>query len=338
MKEIDFNKKIFIIAEIGGNHEGNFEWAKRLLLGAAKSGADAVKFQIYSGDKLVNQVEDSERNKHFKKFELEENQWLELIELAKNNDILFMASIWDIEAINKFDKYLEIYKVGSGDLTAYPILEVIAKKQKPIILSTAMTTLKEVKETVKFIEKVNPNLIKEKKLVLLHCVAMYGEPKDEYANLLSIKKLQDEFLNLPIGYSDHTKGIFAAQLAMVIGAKVIEKHFTFDKTREFRDHHISADLNDMKELVKRARQIETLLGEHEKRPVLPIESKERIQKFRRALYFKKDMEKGEIATRDNLIALRPNVGIDAREFYKILGKRLRVAKRKYQRLDYSDFE
>ena len=335
---MDFNKKIFIIAEIGGNHEGNFEYAKKLLLDVAKTGADAIKFQIYQGDKLVSEIEDPKRNKHFKKFELTEKQWIELIELAKKNNIVFMASIWDVDLIKKFDNHLNIYKIGSGDLTAYPVLEIIARKNKPIILSTAMSDIKEIKETVNFLKKINPSLIKEKKLALLHCVAMYGDPKDEHTNLLSIKKLQDEFPGLPIGYSDHTKGTYAVQLAMAMGVKIIEKHFTDDKTREFRDHHISVDFNEMKGLIKKARQIEALLGEYKKEPVLPIESKERIQEFRRAVYFKKDMKKGEIATRDNLTVLRPNLGVDARNFYKILGKKLKNSKKKHQRLNYSDFE
>ena len=338
MSNLNFNKKTFIIAEIGGTHEGNFEYAKKLLLSAGKSGVDAVKFQMYTADKLVSKVEGAERNKHFKKFQLTDNQWLKLIELAKKNKILFMASVWDIDIINKFDRYLEIYKIGSGDLTAYPILEVVAKKNKPIILSTAMATLKEIKETVNFLKKINPNLIKERKLALLHCVAMYGEPKDEYTNLLSIKKLQNEFPNLPVGYSDHTKGIYAAQLAIAMGAKIIEKHFTDDKTKEFRDHHISADLQEMKELVKKARQTEILLGEYKKQPILPIEDKQRIKEFRKAVYFKKDMQKASVIEKDDLIALRPNTGIDARDFYKILGKKLNVSKKKHQRLNYKDFE
>jgi N-acetylneuraminate synthase/N,N'-diacetyllegionaminate synthase len=335
--EFNLDKKIFIVAEIGGNHEGDFEYAKRLLLDAAQTGVDAVKFQIYTGDKLVSKVEGPIRNEHFKKFQLTDEQWLELIRLAKENNILFMSSIWDIEAVNKYDQYIEIYKVGSGDLTAWPILEVIAKKNKPIILSVGMSNLEEIKETVGFLEKVNPSLIKEKKLILLHCVAMYGDPKDKYANLLSIRKLQDEFPNLYIGYSDHVKDILAAQMAMAMGARVIEEHFTNDKTREFRDHHLSSDIEEMKALVGSAEKIEELLGEYKKEPVLPIEDEQRIQQLRRAIYFKEDVPEGTIANSENLVALRPNTGIDARDFYKILGKKLKVSKKKFERLSFEDF-
>ena len=320
----------FIIAEIGGNHEGDFDYAKKLLLDAAKSGADAVKFQIYKADKIVSRLEGEARNKHFKKFEMTDEQFVELAKLAEKNNIMFMASLWDNNAVNNFDNYLKIHKIGSGDLTNYPILEAIAKKNRPMIISTAMATLEEIKETVKFIEKVNPALLKENKLCMLHCVATYGDPKDEYANLLSIRKLQDEFPNIPIGYSDHTKGVYPCELAITMGARVIEKHFTDDKTREFRDHHISADLDDMKELVEKAEKIKTLLGKYEKKPIEEVETLQRINEFRRAVYLKEDLKAGDILTKDNLITLRPNVGVDARDYYKILGKRLKKDKKAYE--------
>jgi len=331
-------RRVFIIAEIGSNHEGNFEYAKKLLSDAVKCGVDAVKFQIYKGDKIVSKIESSERYNHFKRFELTDDEFIELAKLAEKKGILFMSSLWDIDAVHKFDPYLKIHKVGSGDLTNYPILEVIAKKNKPIILSTAMSTLEEIKDAVNFISMVNSNLIKNKKLILMHCVAMYGNPRDEYANLLSIRKLQDEFPNFIIGYSDHTRGIYACELAIAMGAKVIEKHFTDDKSREFRDHHIAADLEEMKELVKKARRIETLLGKYEKKPIEEIETPERIKEFRRAVYLKKDASAGTILTKENLITLRPNVGIDARRFYSILGKRLKKNKKAFEAIYEEDLE
>lgn len=335
---LDLNQKPFIVAEIGGNHEGSFKRAKKLLKLAAKTGVDAVKFQIYQGDNLVSPIEDPERNLHFKKFELEEKEWMELIEMAQNLKTMFMASVWDLETLEKFDPYLSLYKIGSGDLTCWPILEKIAKKGKPIFLSTAMANLKEIRETVDFLKKINPRLIEEKKLVLLHCVAMYGEPKDEYANLLSIKVLQEKFPNLYIGYSDHTKGIFACQVALAMGAKVIEKHFTDDKTRKFRDHQISATFEEMKELVDFAKRIQILLGKYKKEPILPIENEKRIQEFRRGMYAKKDLTEGTILTPENLIALRPNLGIDAKDFYKILGKKLKISKKKFEKINYEELE
>ncbi len=328
----------FIIAEIGGNHEGDFEYAKKLLLDVAKSGAHAVKFQIYTGDKIVSKVENPGRNEHFKKFELSDEQFIELARLAKENNILFMASFWDIDAIERFDPYIEINKIGSGDLTNYLILEILAKKNKPLILSTAMSTIEEIKDAIEFINKSNPVLVKENKLFLMHCVAMYGDPKGEYANLLSIKKLQDEFPNIMIGYSDHTKGIYACELAIAMGARIIEKHFTDNKSREFRDHHVSADLEDMKLLIEKAKQVNVLLGKYEKEPISAVETVERIKEFRKAVYLKKDVPAGTILTEDILITLRPNKGIDARKFYEVVGKKLNKNKSAFEAIYKSDLE
>ncbi|MBI2547968.1 N-acetylneuraminate synthase family protein [Candidatus Woesearchaeota archaeon] len=328
----------FIIAEIGGNHEGNFSYAKKLLSDVVKSGADAVKFQIYTADKIVNKIEGAERNKHFKKFSLSTEQFIELAHSAKKNNILFMASLWDEESIETFNPYLSIHKVGSGDMTNYPLLELLAKKDKPLIISTAMATLAEIKDMVRFLDSINPRLRKEKKLALLHCVATYGDPKDEYAQLLAIKKMQEEFKDIAIGYSDHTGGIYACELAIAMGCKIIEKHFTDDKKREFRDHHISADLEDMRTLLEKKKKIYALLGTCEKQPVAAIETSERIKEFRRAVYLKKDAPAGTLLTKEMLTTLRPNRGIDARDFYKLLGKKLVVKKKAFESISWKDVQ
>jgi N,N'-diacetyllegionaminate synthase len=330
--------EVFIIAEIGGNHEGNFEYAKKLLMDAASTGVHAVKFQTYKADKIVSKVENEARHKHFKKFELTLDQYKELAALAKKHKVMFMSSLWDEDAIADLGPYMTIHKVGSGDLTNYPLLEIIAKKNKPLIMSTAMTTLEEVKHAVDFINKVNPSLIKERKLVLLHCVAMYGEPKDEFANLQAMRVLQHAFPYIPIGYSDHTAGVYACELAIGMGASVIEKHFTDDKTREFRDHHLSANVEEMKNLVQKAKQIKKILGHHHKKPVESIETPERIKEFRRAVYLKQDAKKGTKLAKAMLITLRPNVGIDARKFYDVLGKKLKKDKKALEAIFEEDLE
>ncbi len=138
-----FNGKnnVYLIAEIGGNHEGDFEYAKKLTKLAAESGADAVKFQIYTGDSLVNAKYDPDRNEHFKKFELTKQQYIDLAKLCDELEITFMASVWDMNALNYIDSYIPIYKVGSGDLTAYNLIKKIVLTGKPIILSTGLATL-----------------------------------------------------------------------------------------------------------------------------------------------------------------------------------------------------
>lgn len=363
MVKISDPQRVFIIAEIGGNHEGNFEYAKKLLLDAAKTGADAVKFQIYKANTIVSKVEDAARNKHFKRFELSNDQYKMLAEMAEEKNIIFCASLWSKEEVDIFDPYLKFYKIGGGDFTNLPIIEHIVKKNKPLLLSTAMSDLDEVKEVVEFIDKTNPNLRKNKDLVLLHCVAIYGDPRDEYANLLSIKVLQDTFPNIKIGYSDHTKGIDACKVAIAMGAKVIEKHFTDNKNKEFRDHHLSADIEEMKQLVEASKKIKViktkhtdkgyvqeianatkvdpkkvkiLMGKYNKEPIPTIETLARIQEFRRAVYLREDSPVSTVLTKDNLTTLRPNKGIDAREFYKILGKKLKKEKKAFEAIYLQD--
>lgn len=330
--------EVFIIAEIGGNHEGDFQYAKRLLCDAIESGASAVKFQSYKADSLVSPIENPERHKHFRKFELSDEQFIELASLCQESGATFMSSLWDREAINRLDPYIQIHKIGSGDLTNYPILEAIAKKNKPVILSTAMATLEEIRDAVKFIESANSSLVPQGKLALLHCVAMYGDPKDEYANLLSIRVLQEAFPHLSIGYSDHTIGTYACELAMAMGASILEVHFTDDKSRAFRDHQISATAEELKALIEKGKRIRTLLGRNEKKPISAIETPSRIEEFRRAVYLTQDVPAGTVLTDTVLTTLRPNRGIDARNYYSVLGRRLKIDKKAYQALDSTDLE
>ena len=150
---------VLLIAEIGGNHEGNFEYAKKLTQLAIESNVDFIKYQIYTGDTLVSKLESPKRNSHFKKFELTNQQYIELAKMCHKNNVKFMASVWNLDSISWIDEYMEIYKIGSGDLTAYPVIEQTCKIGKPIILSTGLSTLKEVKDTVDFIKKVNPKSV-----------------------------------------------------------------------------------------------------------------------------------------------------------------------------------
>lgn len=332
------DERVFFIAEIGGNHEGDVAYAKRLLVKAAKTGVDAVKFQIYQGDKLASRITGKERNKHFKRFELTDEEWMELIHLAKKQGVMFMASIWHAEALEKFDPYIPIHKVGSGDMTNHPLLHLLFAKDKPLIISTAMATLAEVHELVAFAQQANKRLLERNELAILHCVAMYGEPKDEYANLLAIRKLQDEFPTIPIGYSDHTKGTYACELAIALGARVIEKHFTDDKTRTFRDHHIAAEPDEMRALVKKAERIQTLLGAYEKKPVAGIETPERIKEFRRGVYAAVDIAAGTTLTEELITTLRPLTGVDAREYHRVIGKKITQDKKAYEPITHEDLE
>ena len=322
-----------LIAEIGGNHEGDFEYAKRLTQLASSSGVDAVKFQIYTGDTIVSRVEDPNRNKHFKKFELSRDQYIELANICQENGVFFTASVWNEEALNWIDEFIPIYKIGSGDLTAYPLLKRIAKLSKPIIISTGLASFEEVQDSVNFLRKENIFYEGAKNLAVLQCTSMYPI-RDEDANLNVISHYKNK-LDVTVGYSDHTEGTKAVEVAYVLGAEVIEMHFTDEREgKEFRDHKVSFTKEEIKIFIKKIEQIQSLRGEQLKKP-LPIEiDNNHLTSFRRAVYPSKDIKKGAILSESNLTILRPNKGIDARDYSKLIGKKIKKDVKEGQSLDW----
>jgi N,N'-diacetyllegionaminate synthase len=312
---------VYLIAEIGGNHEGDFEKAKELLIDAASSGADAVKFQIYKGDTLVNKKIDPERVKHFDRFALTTDQYLELAEMCKKRNVDFLASVWDINLIELFADTMPFYKVGSGDLTAYPILKKIAAIGKPILLSTGLAKMKEVLATVDYICSCNPIYRNKNKLGLLQCTSMYPIP-DSDANLKVITEFQKIFPDIVIGYSDHTEGTYAAEIAVALGAQILEVHFTNDKeNRSFRDHKVSFTSYEIKALLPKLRQIRLLLGDGAKEPLKSEVESGHLGSFRRGLYARVDIYRGQLMRNDDVIALRPNQGVSANIIEKIINMR-----------------
>jgi len=316
-----FNGKnnVYLIAEIGGNHEGDFEYAKKLTKLAAESGADAVKFQIYTGDSLVNAKYDPDRNEHFKKFELTKQQYIDLAKLCDELEITFMASVWDMNALNYIDSYIPIYKVGSGDLTAYNLIKKIVLTGKPIILSTGLATFDEVKATVSFIESIDQSYIVNKKLALLQCTSMYPIP-DSDVNLNVISTYMDEF-DIPIGYSDHSIGMDAIETAVAMGAEIIEVHFTDErKGKKFRDHKVSATKDEIIGLINKIKKIRTLQGSFEKQPTQSEIKSGHLKSFRRGLFARSDLKEGHTITKKDLISLRPLVETGAEDYYNLIGK------------------
>ncbi len=315
---------VFFIAEIGGNHEGDFDYAKELLRLAIASGVDAVKFQIYSGDTLVSRIEGAERNRHFKRFELTKEHYMELAAICQKNSCMFMASVWDGDMLAWIDPFLPIHKIGSGDLTAYPLIEMLVATGKPIILSTGLATLAEVRDTVSFIDQLDPSYLRDKKLALLQCTSSYPCP-DEDANLNAMLTLAGEF-RLPVGYSDHTIGSDAALAAATMGAEILEMHFTDSREgKTFRDHHVSITQPEMRELLVKIRRVKVLQGKKNKEPApSEIASGHRIS-FRRSVYARRDIGQGETFSPDNLTILRPAHGLDARKYDRMLGRKAKRA-------------
>ena len=311
-----------LIAEIGGNHEGSFSYAKKLVRLAIKSGVDVVKLQIYKGDELVSSYESETRNKHFKKFELTKSQHIHLAKICKKNKVIYSASVWDSKSIKWINKYLKFYKIGSGDLTAYPIIENIVKQKKPIILSTGLSNIVEIKKTIEFINSKNKNYKNPNMLSLLQCTSSYPTI-DAEVNLNVIKTLQKKF-RLPIGYSHHNKGSLALLTAYSMGAEILEFHFTDTrKNKKFRDHKISLTFKETKELIKNLRRIKSLKGNFDKNPTKSEILSGHVTSFRRAIYSTKILKAGKKLSNKFLVCLRPNVGLDPRKLKNSLGKKIK---------------
>jgi N-acetylneuraminate synthase/N,N'-diacetyllegionaminate synthase len=227
--------------------------------------------------------------------------------------------------------------VGSGDLTAYPILKKIVSIGKPVVLSTGLATLAEVKETVNYIQTLYPRYKRPEYLALLQCTSMYPIP-DEDANLKVMDLFREEF-GLTVGYSDHTEGTVAVEIAVAMGAEIIEMHFTDDRDgKKFRDHKISFICDEIKQLIEKIKQIIALRGNNYKEPTASEVESRHVQTFRRAVYPVHDLNSESVLQESDLTVLRPNHGIDARDYTKLIGKRLRKDITKLQTLSWDDMK
>tara|TARA_B100001250_G_C19777258_1_gene780166 strand:+ start:318 stop:1337 length:1020 start_codon:yes stop_codon:yes gene_type:complete len=326
-----------LIAEIGGNHEGDFNYAKRLVKLALETDVDVVKLQIYYPDTLVNKFVDPDRYSHFKKFTLSRDQHLELAEMCSLSGKKYLASVWDIDSFSWIDKYSDFYKIGSGDLTALPIIDEIVKKNKPIILSTGLSTFEEIEEIIKYIISKNKLYNDPNMLAVLQCTSMYPIPENE-VNLNVIDLFKEKF-NISIGYSDHTEDIEALFLAVAKGADILEFHFTDNKkNKTFRDHKVSLNSNDVVDLINRIKRLNNILGSKMKKPTFSEIQNKHLNSFRRGVFFNKNMKSGTIVKADDLVCLRPNKGIDARQIKKIINKKLNTDVLKLHQLNLKMFD
>jgi len=309
-----------LIAEIGGNHEGDFAVAKAMTESAIGSGADCVKFQIYCSDSLVSPVESPDRHKHFQRFELEPEQHIELAEMCLSAGIQYLSSVWDIEMLEWIDPYMDIYKIGSGDLTFWPLLRQFASRRKPILLSTGLASLDEVIQAVAQIQSVDKRYEQPEWLCLLQCTSMYPIP-DTDAQLRVMDSLR-ETTGLAVGYSDHTIGSNAIRTAVAMGAEVIEFHFTDSrKGKEFRDHKVSLTADEVRQLKKDIEQITAFRGNGIKIPQASELANGHEISFRRAVYTNQKIIAGEIINENDLVILRPAHGTDARDYDAMVGSR-----------------
>jgi N-acetylneuraminate synthase len=314
---------VFIIAEAGVNHNGSLETAMGLVDAASNAGCDAVKFQTFKTEELVtksvlkanyqalNTLKPGTQFDMLKELELGENDHRTLFSYCRQKGIMFMSTPFDEESADFLDELgMEIFKVPSGEITNRLFLKHIARKKKPMILSTGMSTLKEVEEAVGWIlEEDNMGL------ALLHCTSCYpAQYKD--VNLKAINTLRNHF-DMEVGYSDHTIGTEIAMGAVAIGAKIIEKHITLNRSMEGPDHKCSLEPDELGKMVYAIRNIEKALGDGIKRP---MENELEIRNLaRKYIVAKKHISKGQRITSDVISFKRSGGGLEPKYIEKILG-------------------
>jgi len=309
-------KNIILVAEIGVNHEGSIKRAIKLIRQAKIGGADAIKLQLFTPDKYVSS-ENLKRLNIIKKYYLDEKKIKKLIKYCKKININYFFTPVTEDWINFAAKNSEVIKIASGDLRSKYLIKRIAKKNKKIILSTGLSNTNDVKKTIKLIKKYKKKDLK-KYLLLLHCVSEYPVP-NERAQLNSISYLKDNF-KFHIGYSNHVKESYTACIAAIaLGAKLIEFHFTDNKKRKFRDHHLSINLSDLRKLRRNADVIKNMLGEYYKKPNY-FEKKNKVI-FEKGLIASKDISKGENLTSINIGYARSALYFHCNDIKKILNKK-----------------
>ena len=320
------NQPTFIVAEAGINHNGDIETAKKLITAAKECGANAVKFQAFTAERLcdlsLEETKDVEaltggtKSSYmlYKSVELSDEQIMELDAFAKEEGILFFLSVFDEDRVDFLDSInTSCYKISSGDLTHLPLLRYAAKKKRPMVLSTGMATMEEVKKAVKAIEDEGNNQI-----VILHCTADYP-PKDEEVNLAVLGTLQKEF-NYPIGFSDHSVGIEIPLAAGALRSTMIEKHFTLDHKMNGPDHKLSADPAQLKQLVSGIRKIELARGSNIKEPTQA--ERKVLFNSRRGIKIAKDIKEGEELSLDMLKIVKPSAGIHPEHLMELVGRKI----------------
>lgn len=318
----------FVVAEGGVNHNGDVELGRQLVEAAARAGADAVKFQTFVADRLATpaapkagyQVETTgaaeSQQAMLRRLELSSAAHHELSARCAREGILFLSSSFDEESADFLEELgVAAFKVASGELTNLPLLAHIARKRRPMILSTGMASMDEVATAVRIVHNAGGS-----DLVLLHCVSAYPA-NPQHANLRAMRTMADAF-DVPVGYSDHTLGADVALAAVALGACVLEKHFTLDRRLPGPDHRMSLDPAELAALVRSVRTIEAALGHGRKEPA-PGEA-EVAAVVRRSLVAARDLAAGTLLTEDVISIRRPGTGLAPALRSRLAGRRLKI--------------
>jgi N,N'-diacetyllegionaminate synthase len=315
---LDLANEVLVVAEIGNNHEGDLARAEEMIARAAAAGAQAVKFQTIVPERLVTADQDT-RLATLRRFAFSRQQFARLAAVAREHGVMFLTTPFDTECVPWIAELAPAFKIASGDNDHVPLLRAVARTGRPVILSTGLANLDEVRAACAVIRgEWQRHGSGDPGIALLHCVVSYPTPPGE-ANLGAIEALHT--LGETIGYSDHTLGIDAAAAAVAMGARVIEKHFTLDKNfSSFRDHQLSADPAELAELVARIRLMNELRGRPEKR-VMEAEQPA-LKAVRRGAYAARDLAIGATLSASDVDYLRPRAGLSPAEIERHIGSRL----------------
>jgi N-acetylneuraminate synthase len=324
LKHIGEKQPCFIIAEAGVNHNGQLNIAKKLVDAAVSAKADAVKFQTFKAEGVVtdnagiasyakkNIGKNLKQLEMIKHYELSYDEFKQLKKYCDHKKILFLSTPHSFDAIDFLEDLVPAYKFGSGDLTNIPALQYASRKKKPILLGTGMATLQEVRTAIRTIHKSG-----NRQIIILHCTTNYPCPIEE-VNLRAMLTMQNT-LNCLVGYSDHTIGLTVPVMAATLGAVVIEKHFTLDKTMPGPDHIASLEPEELKQMVTAIRNVETILGSYAKKPT---RSEQEIMKLvRKSIVASQSIKKGVILRRNMLEIKRPGTGLSPIHLQQLLGKK-----------------
>lgn len=324
VRAVGDGQPIFIIAEAGVNHNGDMTLARKLIDAAADAGADAVKFQTFTPEELVSEMapqaayqvtntgKEESQISMLRGLVLPHREHGALKKYAEEKGLVFLStpfSIPDADFLEKLD--IVAYKIPSGELTNLPFLAHIAKKGKPVILSTGMGTLEEVHEAVDVLKKNGAS-----EIALFHCTSEYPAPPADI-NLRAMQTLANEF-GLPTGLSDHSEGICVAIAAAALGAQLIEKHFTLDRSLPGPDHKASLEPAELKEMIRCIRVVEQALGSPLKKPTKGEIDTARVA--RKSVVARRDIAAGTRVTGEDIYIVRPGTGIQPKHFYEIVGK------------------
>ena len=341
-KKIGDNEPCFIVAEAGVNHNGDIEIAQRLIDAAVEAGADAIKFQTFNADLLVTPHAQKARYQKkstptsesqyqmLKRLELSPHTFKKLSDYANMKKIIFFSSPFDLKSVDILDRIeVPLYKIPSGEITNLPLLTYIAKKGKPIILSTGMATFEEIDEAIDIIKNEGVADI-----ILLYCVTSYPA-KIESLDLTIISSLRERY-HLPVGFSDHTTGIVAAIAARALNACVIEKHFTLDRKMSGPDHQASIDPKGLKKLVIAIREVESALGNGMKK--ISKEESEIKSITRKSLVAAIDIPAGTSISESMIDLKRPGTGLAPKNKDMIIGKKSNRSIKKNELFDWDMLE